>query len=126
MDFRALMPELPPWWLRAERARQEKAQRKRLEAVCRLRKIEITARARRAAEPASREQLSAAPDSERLAAPFLERIGPRGRVQLLLWGGMSIVGCCTIVSFFTAPLMELSTAMSVVLVTAMLILSYVM
>ena len=126
MDIRPLTPELPPWWLRAERARREKAQRQRWEAARRLRNIEINARARRTAEPAPRDHLSGVLDSERLAAPFLERIGVRGRVQLLLWGGMTIVGFCTIVSFFTAPLMELSTALSVVLVTAMLILSYVM
>ena len=126
MDTRPTKSELPMWWQRAERARHDKERRQRQEAARRLRRIESDARSRRAIERGRREELSTVLDSERFAAPYLERIGIRGRVQLLLWGGMSLVGFCTIVSFFTAPLMELGTAMSVVLVATMLILSYVM
>lgn len=119
------MPETPLWWQRAERIRRDKERRLRNEAALRLRRIEITARLRLASQRMPKPDFSALLDSERLAAPFLERIGTRGRVQLLLWGGMTAVGACTIFSFFTAPLMELGTAMSVVLVATMLVLSYV-
>lgn len=119
------MPETPLWWQRAERIRRDKERRLRNEAALRLRRIEITARLRLASQRMPQPDFSALLDSERLAAPFLERIGTRGRVQLLLWGGMTAVGACTIFSFFTAPLMELGTAMSVVLVATMLVLSYV-
>jgi hypothetical protein len=119
------MSELPLWWQRAERVRRDKERRLRNEAALRLWRIEVTARLHLAAQRPQAD-LSALRDSERLAAPFLERIGTRGRVQLLLWSGMAAVGACTIFSFFTAPLMELGTAMSVVLVATMLVLSYVM
>jgi hypothetical protein len=119
------MSETPLWWQRAERVRRDKERRLRNEAALRLRRIEITARLRLASQRTPQSDFSALRDSERLAAPFLERIGTRGRVQLLLWGGMTAVGACTIFSFFTAPLMELGTAMSVVLVATMLVLSYV-
>ena len=119
------MSETPLWWQRAERVRRDKERRLRNEAVLRLWRIEVTARLHLAAQRMPQADLSALRDSERLAAPFLERIGTRGRVQLLLWGGMTAVGACTIFSFFTAPLMELGTAMSVVLVATMLVLSYV-
>lgn len=92
----------------------------------RLRRIELSARLRLAAESPPRQDLSTIRDSERFAAPFLERIGIRGRVQLLLWAGVVAVGMCTIFSFFTAPLMELGTAMAAIVVVTMLILSYVM
>jgi hypothetical protein len=119
------MSELPLWWQRAESVRRDKERRLRSEAALRLRRIEITARLRLASQRVPQADFSTLRDSERLAAPFLERIGTRGRVQLLLWGGMTAVGACTIFSFFTAPLMELGTAMSVVLVATMLVLSYV-
>jgi hypothetical protein len=119
------MSELPLWWQRAESVRRDKERRLRNEAALRLRRIEITARLRLASQRVPQADFSTLRDSERLAAPFLERIGTRGRVQLLLWGGMTAVGACTIFSFFTAPLMELGTAMSVVLVATMLVLSYV-
>ena len=121
------MSETPQWWQRAERARRDKKQRLRHEAVQRLQRIAITARreSRRAAGRVPQPDRSAVLDSERLSAPFLERIGTRGRVQLLLWGGLTAVGACTIFSFFTTPLMELGTAMSMILVATMLVLSYV-
>ncbi|HYM73343.1 MAG TPA: hypothetical protein VET89_10195 [Stellaceae bacterium] len=118
--------EMPLWWQRAERMRREKEQRLRQEAARRLRRIEAEARARLAAELKPLADFTGIVDSDRLAAPFLERIGTRGRVQLVLWAGMSVAGACAIVSFFTAPLMGLGTAMSSVLVGTMLILAYVM
>ena len=125
-DAEGRMSEPPLWWQRAERTRRDKEQRLRDDARLRLRRIELAARRRLMAEPALADDLSAVRDSERFAAPFLERIGIRGRVQLLLWGGMAAVGACTIFSFFTAPLMGLGTATSAILVMTMLVLSYVM
>jgi hypothetical protein len=119
------MPYTQQWWQQAERVRREKEQRLREDAAYRLRRIEASARLRLAAESPPRD-LSTTLDSERYAAPYLERIGIRGRVQLLLWGGATLVGTCTIFSFFTAPLMELGTAMAAIVVLTMLILSYVM
>src|SRR5580704_19689277 len=110
MDIERRMSEPPLWWQRAERTRHDREQRLREEAQRRLRRIELSARLRLMAEPAPADDLSTILDSERFAAPFLERIGIRGRVQLLLWSGMAAVGVCTIFSFFTAPLMELGTA----------------
>jgi len=52
------------------------------------------------------------PDSERFAAPLLERIGVRGRVQLVLWASMTIVFAVALVSFFSAPLMDVDVAIS--------------
>jgi hypothetical protein len=126
MDTEPVIPEPSQWWQRAERARREKERRLRKDAVGRLRRIEAFARERLAAGPARSKDLPIVLDSERFAAPFLERIGIRGRVQLLLWSGFAAVGACTIFSFFTAPLMELGTATSAILVATMLILSYVM
>jgi hypothetical protein len=116
----------PLWWQRAERLRQEKEQRLRRQAVQRLRRFEEAARARLALEPASPEPRPLVLDSDRLAAPFLDRIGVRGRIQLVLWGTMTIVGVFSLVSFFSAPLMDFDLAISALLVLTMLILAYAM
>src|SRR5579864_7607043 len=67
--------EMPLWWQRAERMRREKEQRLRQEAARRLRRIEAEARARLAAELKPLADFTGIVDSDRLAAPFLERIG---------------------------------------------------
>jgi hypothetical protein len=119
-------PVAPQWWQRAERLREEKAQRLRRQAVQRLHRFEEAARARLALEPQLPEHRSLVLDSDRLAAPFLERIGVRGRIQLVLWGGMMIVGVFSLVSFFSAPLMDFDLAISALLVLTMLVLAYAM
>jgi hypothetical protein len=119
-------PDAPQWWQRAERLREEKEQRLRRHAVQRLRRFEETAQARPALEPPSPEHRSLVLDSDRRAAPFLDRIGVRGRIQLLLWSGMTIVGVFSLVSFFSAPLMDFDLAISALLVLTMLVLAYAM
>jgi hypothetical protein len=113
------------WRQRAARERQEKAQRLRRDAQRRLRRIERAALARFAPERTPVGPREIVFDSERFAAPLSERLGPRDRVQILLWGSMMVVGAVALVSFFSAPLMDLDIAMSAVLVAAMLIVSYV-
>ena len=119
------VPDAPQWWQHAERQRHEKAQRLRREAVQRLRRFEGAARARLTFDPPP-ESRSPVLDSDRLAAPFLERIGVRGRIQLLLWSGMMIVGVFSLVSFFSAPLMDFDLAISALLMLTMLVLAYAM
>jgi hypothetical protein len=118
--------DVPLWWQRAEQLREEKEQRPRRRAMQRLRRFEEAARARLAREPASLEPRPLVLDSDRLAAPFLDRIGVRGRIQLLLWSGMTIVGVFSLVSFFSAPLMDFDLAISALLVLTMLVLAYAM
>jgi hypothetical protein len=109
---------------RAERQRQETARRVYDEARRRLRRMEQAALARPTLDGPRMDPDRVILDSERYAAPLSERLGARGRVQLLLWGLLLIVGAFALVSFFSEPLMSLDTAVSAVLVTAMLILSY--
>jgi hypothetical protein len=112
------------WRERAERDRREKAQRRHRDARRRLRRMEEAALSRLALEgPTDRRQVVL--DSERYAAPLLERLGARGRIQMLLWGAMIGIGVCAIVSFFSAPLMGVDLAVETVLVGAMLSLAYV-
>ena len=110
--------------MRAEAERREKAHRLRREAQFRLRRFERAAASRFAVEAPSAGQSSIILDSERYAAPLAERLGPRDRVQIVLWGSMLIVGAFALVSFFSAPLMDFDLAMSAVAVAAMLVLSY--
>jgi hypothetical protein len=117
--------DAPLWWQRAEHLRREKERRLRREAIQRLRRFEQAARPRLRLEPPLVDR-SLVLDSDRLAAPFLERIGVRGRIQFLLWGTMTIVGVFSLVSFFSAPLMDFDLAISGLLVGTMLILAYAM
>jgi hypothetical protein len=114
------------WRQKAAHERQEKAQRLQREARRRLRRIEQAALARLAVEGPLLDPRQVIFDSERFAAPLAERLGARERVQILLWGSMITVGAFALVSFFSAPLMDLDTAIFVLLVAAMLVLSYVM
>jgi hypothetical protein len=114
------------WRERAARERRQKARRRHEDALRRLRRMEQAAQARLALDGPPVERQEFILDSERYAAPLLERLGARGRVQLLLWGAMVGIGICAIVSFFTAPLMGVDLAVETVLVGLMLVLSYVM
>jgi hypothetical protein len=104
--------------------------RERQSAERRLRQLEWAARARFALDAQLFDRAildrSLIPDSERFAAPLLERIGVRGRVQLVLWASMTIVFAVALVSFFSAPLMDLDVAISAALVGTLLILAHVM
>ena len=64
-------------------------------------------------------------DSARYAAPLHERLGPRERVQILLWGLLLVVFGFALVSFFSAPLMDRDLAVTALLVGSMLILSHI-
>jgi hypothetical protein len=99
--------------------------RDRHRAERRLRQFQRSARARLALDGPQIDPRRV-PDADRLAAPFLERIGARERVQLLLWASMALVLAFSLVSFFSAPLMGVDLAMSALVVGMMLILSYVM
>ncbi len=115
------------WRQRAERERRDKFEHQRRDALRRLRRIEAAARARFAFDgPAARDPRPVIFDSERYAAPLAERLGPRERVQIVLWGTMTIVGFIALVSFFSAPLMDADVALSALAVATMLILSYLM
>jgi hypothetical protein len=114
------------WRERAEHERQQRARRAREDALRRLRRMEQAARARLAFEGPSAAANRIVLDSERYAAPLLERLGARGRIQLLLWSVAAAFGLCAIVSFFSAPLMSVDLAVETVLVLLMLILSYLM
>lgn len=114
------------WRRRAERERRAKAQRLNEEARRRWRRMERSARARLAMDEPSMRSDRVVLDSERYAAPLSERLDTRDRVQVVLWGAMGIVLAIAIVSFFTEPLMGLDTAVAGVVVTTMLILSYLM
>ena len=114
------------WRERAERERREKAQRRHREALRRLRRMEDAALTRLILDGPADDPRRIVLDSERYAAPLLERLGPRGRIQLLLWAVMIGFGFCAIVSFFTAPLMGVDLAVETTLVLGMLILSYLM
>ena len=114
------------WRLRAERERQEKLERQGRDARRRLRRIQQAALKRLAFEGPQLDARKVIFDSERFAAPLSERLGPKERVQILLWGSMTIVGAIALVSFFSAPLMDLDIAVSAVVVGTMLILSYLM
>jgi hypothetical protein len=114
------------WRRRAERERRAKAQRLNEEARRRWRRMERAARARLAMDEPSMRSDRVVLDSERYAAPLSERLDARDRVQVVLWGAMGIVLAIAIVSFFTEPLMGLDTAVAGVVVTTMLILSYLM
>jgi hypothetical protein len=113
------------WRARAERERQEKAWRLRREAMRRLRRFEGGALPRRIGDAPSAAAGGVILDAERYAAPLAERLGPRERVQVVLWGSMLLVGLFAIVSFFSAPLMDLGLATAALLVVTMLVLSYV-
>jgi len=113
------------WRQRAERERLEKLERLRSDGLRRLRRIDRAARTRLAMKGLALDAHEIIFDSERFAAPLAERLGPRDRVQILLWGSMAIVGGFALASFFSAPLMDLDIAVSAVLVAAMLVLSYV-
>ena len=103
-----------------------KRERLHRDALRRLRRMERAALAQlMAEEPASRGNVAVL-DSERYAAPLLERLGPRERIQLLLWGMMLVVFGFAAVSFFSAPLMDSDLAVSALLVLAMLFLSHMM
>jgi hypothetical protein len=119
------VPVSADWRQRAERERQEKTQRLRRDAQRRLRRIARAATARFAVEGPSAVPREIVFDSERFAAPLSERLGPRDRIQILLWGSLLIVGAFALVSFFSAPLMDLDIAVSAVAVAAMLVVSYV-
>lgn len=97
--------------------------RERARAKHRLRQLVRAAQARLALDgpPVDR---STVPDSERFAAPLLERLGVRGRVQLVLWASLTIVFLVALISFFSAPLMDPGVAISAGLVGAMLMGSY--
>jgi VIT1/CCC1 family predicted Fe2+/Mn2+ transporter len=115
------------WRAIAERERRNKAQYLRKDAIRRLRRMERNALERLALEgpsvdPTARVVL----DSERYAAPLAERLGPRERVQVLLWASLAIVGAVALVSFFSAPLMDEGTAIVAVLVATMLALSHLL
>ncbi|MBV8779433.1 MAG: hypothetical protein JO032_18030 [Alphaproteobacteria bacterium] len=114
----------PGWRAQAERERAEKALRLRRTARLRLDRY----RPRRFTETAIGNAAAASRpvvlDSERYAAPLAERLGPRDRVQIVLWGAMTLVGLLSIASFFSAPLMDLGLAMSAGIVAALLVLSY--
>ena len=104
---------------------QDRRRREQHAATTRLRRLE------RAALPATPDMAPSDPqqallDSERYAAPLLQRLDARERVRLLLWGAMVIALACAIFSFFTAPLMPVDQAVETTLVLAMLILSYVL
>jgi hypothetical protein len=114
------------WRGRSERERREKARRLQEDALRRLRRRERAALAWRVPDGPLADRGGVVFDSERFAAPLSERLGPRERVQILLWGSLLTVGACALVSFFSAPLMDFGLAMSAVLVGTMLILSYVM
>jgi hypothetical protein len=113
------------WRQRAERERLQKLERLRSDGLRRLRRIDRAARTRLAMEGPALDTREVIFDSERFAAPLSERLGPRERVQILLWSSMAIVGGFALASFFSAPLMDLDIAVSAVLVAAMLVLSYV-
>ncbi|GEM_PF-4522146 len=115
-----------PWWQAGEREQHERERRLREEGVRRLRRIELAARLRFAVERMAFEERQVVLDTERLAAPVLERLGPRDRIQLLLWAGMTVVLGFALASFFSAPLMDPDLAIYGVIVTTMLILAYIM
>jgi hypothetical protein len=108
------------WRQRAERERRDKALRLRRHAQRRLRRF---ARAS-STEHAPRELTPVILDSERYAAPLAERLGPRDRVQIILWGSLLVVLLLSLLSFFSAPLMDSGLAVSAGVVIAMLVLSY--
>ena len=116
------------WRLRAEDKRrnqsQDRLERSRRAALRRLRRREQAALAR-LAEGSPIDSRIVIFDSARYAAPLHERLGPRERVQILLWASMLIVFGLALVSFFSAPLMDYSLAVSALLVGTMLILSYI-
>jgi hypothetical protein len=114
------------WRQRAERERREKARRLHQDALRRLRRMEQAALALLALDGPALDRKEIILDSERYAAPLLERLGARGRVQMLLWGAMIGIGACAVVSFFTVPLMGADLAVETMLVGLMLVLSYVM
>ena len=115
-----------PWWQKAELQRTERERWLRQNAERRLRRIEDAARRRLAFEALRFVSPSTMLDSDRLSGTLSERLGARGVVQLVLWGLMSAVGACVLVSFFTAPLMELDLAVKAVLAAALLALSYIL
>jgi hypothetical protein len=108
------------WRSRAERERHEKALRLRRQAQRRLQRFERPFAERRA--PVEPEPVVL--DSERYAAPLAERLGPRDRVQIILWGSLLVILMLSLLSFFSAPLMDFGLALSAGLVVAMLVLSY--
>src|SRR6185437_12620696 len=108
------------WRQRAERERRDKALRLRRHAQRRLRRF---ARAS-STEHTPRELTPVILDSERYAAPLAERLGPRDRVQIILWGSLLVVLLLSLLSFFSAPLMDSGLAVSAGVVIAMLVLSY--
>jgi hypothetical protein len=111
---------------RAEHERRQRARRVQAEAARRLRRMEQAVQSRLAIEGPPFDARRIVLDSERYAAPLLERLGARGRVQLLLWGIVIAFGLCAIFSFFSAPLMSVDLAVETVLVLLMLFLSYLM
>jgi hypothetical protein len=113
------------WRERAERERSEKAQRLHSDARRRLRRMEQAALAPLAFNGTAVASTEIILDSERYAAPLLDRLGARGRIQMLLWSVAIIFCACAIVSFFTAPLMSVDLAVESTLVWLMLVLSYI-
>src|SRR5271170_8114614 len=102
------------WRQRAERERLQKLERLRSDGLRRLRRIDRAAQTRLAMESPVFDAREVIFDSERFAAPLSERLGPRERVQILLWSSMAIVGGFALTSFFSAPLMDLDIAVSAV------------
>jgi hypothetical protein len=114
------------WRQQAESERRGKAQHLRRDALRRLRRMEQAALERLALEGPQIDPTQVVLDSERYAASLAERLGPRERVQLLLWASMTIVGAVALVSFFSAPLMDEDTAVVAVLIATLLALSHLM
>lgn len=113
------------WWQRAEDQRAARERRLRAAAQQRLRRLDEAAQWRRALDgPAVPSSLML--DTDRLSGTLSQRLGVRGMIQLLLWGLMAAVGAITLVSFFTAPLMELDLAVKAVLAVTLLALSYIL
>ena len=104
------------------RSRHERAQRA---ARRRLQRRERAAWARLVHDGPPVSSGAAVLDSERYAAPLYQRLGPRERVQIVLWASMAVVFVCSLVSFFSTPLMDRDLAVSALLIGTMLILSYV-
>jgi hypothetical protein len=105
---------------------EDRRQRERRAALKRLRRREQAALAGAASKGSVGDPQRVILDSERYAAPLLERLDARARVRLLLWGAVVVAAACAIFSFFTAPLMQVDQAVETTLVLTMLILSYVL